>query len=164
MSVVVSVKAGGDVSYPFRQMGGAEPGTHTGKQGTGYYLAAAERGGEPQGTWIGEGLADLGIHDGDVVDRKVFETIYGEFKNPETGEYLGSAPRTNAELRKLFEAKKAAEPGLTRERERELWIEARAEVKSAGNQYYDATFSPDKTVSPGPQLGDGVGAGGKSCR
>jgi hypothetical protein len=113
----------------------------------GYYLSASEKLGEPPGYYLGNGLAELGIHDGDKVDPAAFEAIYGAFVNPQTGEHIGSPPRVNAELRALFGAKKAAEPGLTRERERELWIEARAEVKSAGVMFWDSTFSVEKTIS-----------------
>ena len=85
MAVVVSIAPGHDASYPFKTMGAAEPGTHSGQQGAGYYLSAVDKGGEPSGTWIGEGLADLGIRDGDEVSREDFETLYGEFVNPRTG-------------------------------------------------------------------------------
>ena len=42
------------------------------KTGASYYADAVLEQGEPQGTWVGEGLADLGIHDGDKVDRAAF--------------------------------------------------------------------------------------------
>jgi conjugative relaxase-like TrwC/TraI family protein len=138
----ITLSAGHDAAYYTSQMGGPERATSAD-----YYLSATEKLGEPQGTWVGEGLADLGIHDGDLINAEEFEAIYGGFINPRTGEHLGSPPRVNAELRKLFEAKKAAEPGLTRERERELWIEARSEVKSTGAMFWDSTFSVEKTIS-----------------
>ena len=53
----------------------------------------------------------------------------------------------NAQLSALFAQKKAAEPGLTRSRERELWLEARSEVKSTGVMYWDGTCNVDKTLS-----------------
>lgn len=139
MAVMISVKAGHDPAYYTATVG-------SGKQAD-YYLSATRVQGEPQGTWVGEGLADLAIHDGDVVNEDDFLAIYGEFVNPRNGEHLGRPPRQDAELRKLFEQKKAAEPGLTREREHELWIEARSEVKSAGVMYFDTVFTPDKSVS-----------------
>ena len=141
MGGTITLSAGHDAKYYTAQMGGAE------RSSADYYLSATEKGGEPQGTWVGEGLADLGIHDGDRIDAEVFEAIYGAFVDPATGETLGAGPRINAELRKLFEVKKAAEPGLTRDRERELWIEARAEVKSAGVMFWDSTFSVEKSIS-----------------
>ncbi|MGH3401504.1 MAG: MobF family relaxase [Streptosporangiaceae bacterium] len=142
--MVISVKAGHDAGYYTRGVGGGREAATGGD----YYLSAAAKLGEPEGTWIGEGLADLGIHDGDTVAEADFLALYDGFVNPRTGEHLGSAPRVDAELRKLFAAKKAAETGpLTRERERELWNEARAEVKSAGVMYYDTTFAVDKSVS-----------------
>ena len=141
MGGTITLSGGHDALYYTSQMGGVERGSAD------YYLSATQKQGEPQGTWIGKGLADLGIHDGDKIDPKSFEQVYGAFINPETGETLGTAPRVNAELRKLFEEKKAAEPALTRERERELWIEARAECKSAGVMFWDSTFSVEKSIS-----------------
>jgi hypothetical protein len=145
VGVAITLSAGHDAKYYTSQMGGPE---HS-REGSsaGYYLTATEKTGEPVGTYLGEGLADLGIHDGDKIDAEVFEAIYGAFVDPGTGEHIGSPPRINAELRKLFEAKKAAEPGLTRERERELWIEARSEATSAGVMFWDSTFNVDKSTS-----------------
>ena len=54
----------------------------TGDRGAGYYLSAVEKGGEPAGTWIGNGAAELGFHDGDVVRREDFEPLYGQFLDP----------------------------------------------------------------------------------
>jgi len=133
---------GHDPDYYVRQMAG-----ELAKTGASYYADAVLEKGEPEGTWIGEGLASLSIHDGDRVDHDVFLSLYDKFKDPATGEYLGSPPRVNAQLQALFEQKKAAEPGLTRAREHELWMEARAEVRSTGVMFYDGAFNVDKTIS-----------------
>ena len=117
------------------------------KTGASYYADAVIEHGEPEGTWVGEGLATLGIRDGDKVDHKAFLSLYDEFRDPRTGEHLGSPPRVNAQLTALFEQKKAAELGLTRTRARELWLEARSEVKSTGVMYYDGSFNVDKTMA-----------------
>jgi AAA domain/TrwC relaxase len=166
MGATVRFSKGADVDYYLRKLEremarqareAAAEGPQAGKEaaaggpgraGMGYYLGATAAGGEPDGHWIREGLADVGIHDGEVVDPDVIRKIYGEFVNPLTGEHLGVPPRVNAELRKLFAEKVAAAgPGLTRAQEHALFVEARAEVKSTGTMYYDGVFSVDKTIT-----------------
>src|SRR6266852_2302087 len=79
VAVVVSIARGHDASYPFKTIGAAEGPVITGERGAGYYLSAVEKGGEPAGTWIGTGAAELGFDDGDVVRREAFEPLYGQF-------------------------------------------------------------------------------------
>ncbi len=151
MAVVVSIARGHDASYPFKTIGAAEGPDITGQRGAGYYLSAVEKGGEPAGAWIGDGAAELGFNDGDVVRRGDFEPLYGQFLDPRdpTGRtYLGSPPRVNAELAALYQAKLAARPGATADERMRLLTEARAEYDGpVGVQYFDTTFSVDKTVS-----------------
>ena len=106
--------AGHDASYPFRTIGAAEADAFTGERGAGYYLSAVEKGGEPAGIWIGNGAAELGFRDGDMVRREDFEPLYGQFldpRDPAGGTYLGSPPRVNAELAAIYQAKLAAHAG-----------------------------------------------------
>ena len=150
MGVMIRIKAGMDPSYPWKQMGTSERQEFTGERGAGYYLSAVGKGGEPVGTWVGEGLADLGIHDGDPVRREDFEPLYGQFRDlrdPTGQTYLGAPPRANKQLRERYQAKLAAEPGATARRRTELWIEARAQTPNVGAQYFDSTFSVDKTIT-----------------
>ena len=49
-------------------------------------------------------------------------------------------------MQRRFAEKKAGRTGLTRDEERQLWAEARAEA-SAPVMYWDSVFSVDKTVS-----------------
>jgi hypothetical protein len=142
----LKIKQGYDPDYYFRQMsqrGRAAKGLARGPE---YYLSAAEQGGEPPGHWVGEGLADLGIHDDDVVDRDDYLSLYGGFTNPRDGYTLGAPPRDPAAVQKIFEEKKAGRPGLTRDEERQLYAEARAEAP-APVLYWDSVFSVDKTIS-----------------
>jgi len=44
-------------------MGAADGATIIGERGAGYYLSAVEKGGEPAGTWVGDGAAELGFND-----------------------------------------------------------------------------------------------------
>ena len=151
MAVVVSIARGPDASYPFKTIGAAEGPVITGECGAGYYLSAVEKGGEPAGTWVGNGAAELGFRDGDTVRREDFEPLYGQFLDPrdQSGRtYLGSPPRVNAELAAIYQAKLAAHPGATADERMRLLAEARAEYEGpVGVQYFDTTFSVDKTIS-----------------
>jgi conjugative relaxase-like TrwC/TraI family protein len=151
VAVVVSIARGHDASYPFKTIGAADGATVTGERGAGYYLSAVEKGGEPAGTWIGNGTDELGFRDGDTVRREDFEPLYGQFLDPRdpTGStFLGGPPRVNAELAALYQAKLAAHPGATADERMRLLAEARAEHSGpVGVQYFDTTFSVDKSIS-----------------
>jgi hypothetical protein len=151
VAVVVSIARGHDASYPFKTIGADDGPDITGERGAGYYLSAVEKGGEPAGTWVGNGAAELGFHDGDTVRREDFEPLYGQFLDPRdpTGQtYLGSPPRVNAELAAIYQAKLSAYPGATAYERMRLLAEARAEYEGpVGVQYFDTTFSVDKTIS-----------------
>jgi len=151
VAVVVSIARGHDASYPFRAIGAADGATLTGERGAGYYLSAVEKGGEPAGMWIGNGAAEFGFRDGDTVRREDFEPLFGQFldpRDPSGQTYLGSPPRVNAELSALYQAKLRAHPGATADERMRLLTEARAEHDGpVGVQYFDTTFSVDKTIS-----------------
>src|SRR5215468_751503 len=151
MAVVVSIARGHDASYPFKTIGAAEGLVITGERGAGYYLSAVEKRGEPAGTWVGNGATELGFRDGDVVRREDFEPLYGQFldpRDPSGQTYLGSPPRVNAELAAIYQVKLAAHPGATADERMRLLAEARAEYEGpVGVQYFDTTFSVDKTIS-----------------
>jgi len=151
MAVVVSIARGHDASYPFKTIGAADGATIIGERGAGYYLSAVEKGGEPAGTWVGNGAAELGFNDGDTVRREDFEPLYGEFldsRDPSGRAHLGSPPRVNTELTAIYQAKLAAQPGATADERMRLLTEARAEYQGpVGVQYFDTTFSVDKTIS-----------------
>ncbi len=82
-----------------------------------------------------------------------FKTIgaAGQFLDPRdsTGvTYLGSPPRVNAGLAAIYQAKLADRPGATADERMRLLAEARAEHEGpVGVQYFDTTFSVDKTIS-----------------
>ena len=145
----MKMSRGRDPSYPLTQIAKQVAAT-----GASYYLQAVVEGGEPPGVWLGEGLAPLGIHDGDVVDHDEFLSLYGEFKDRSTGEHLGHPPRGYAEFQRLLTEKREAEQAklppdgkLPRDRKRELAAEARHETKNMGNMYFDAPFSVSKDIS-----------------
>jgi hypothetical protein len=85
---IITISKGHDAAYPWKQIG-TENGS-TGKaghatasrSGIGYYLSPAERGGEPPGTWTGKDVAELCLEPGGIVDRKLFEPLYGQHADP----------------------------------------------------------------------------------
>jgi len=156
MTVAVGFATGADAGYVIGPMGGGAQSVTAGHRATEYYLSPAEKGGEPPGIWIGEGLAGLGLHDGDLItseDHELFDAIYGDFRDPATGEHLGARPREvqpkalDREVQDIYQLKLQAEPGATAERRAQLLTEARAEAPKTVVRYYDTTFSPDKTIT-----------------
>ena len=84
MAGIITISKGHDASYPWKQIGAAEPGTASRNAGTGvgYYLSPAEKGGEPPGIWTGKAVAELGFRPGSIVEREVFERLYGQHLDP----------------------------------------------------------------------------------
>ena len=72
MAVLVSIARGHSACYPFTTVGAADGATITGERGVGYNLSVVEKVGEPAGTWVGNGAAELGFHDRDTVRREDF--------------------------------------------------------------------------------------------
>ena len=60
MAVVLKINPGFDASYPWREIGTAAARAVL-PDPLEYYLAPAEKGGEPPGVWAGRGLAALGL-------------------------------------------------------------------------------------------------------
>lgn len=113
--------------------------------GPGYFLSASEHG-EAPGIWGGSGLSMLGMERGTAVTEDDVRSVFGELKNPDTGDYLGRAPRTYKSYEKLYKEAVAREPDATPERLREIKQECiGGERKPVA--YYDLTFSPVKSVS-----------------
>jgi hypothetical protein len=125
VAVTVSIARGRDAAYPFRTIGAAEGPAHAAERGAGYYLSAVEKGGEPAGTWVGNGAAELGFKDGDVARREDFEPLYGQFRDPRDPAgraYLDNPPRVNADLCAIYQAKLAAHPGATADERMRLQV------------------------------------------
>jgi TrwC relaxase len=148
---IITISKGHDASYPWRQIGTAEPatGTKSAGKGVGYYLSPAEKGGEPPGTWTGKGVAELGLHPGGLVRREIFEGLYGHHldpRDPAGQTRLGRAPSRFRSAEDIYAALLAAEPEATAERRAQLLIEAKAQVRTP-DLYWDATFSVSKSIS-----------------
>src|SRR5260370_41474971 len=77
MEGMITISKGHDASYPWKQIGTAEPDLALdAKRGVGYYLAPAERGGEPPGIWASTGAAVPGLHPGRVAARAAGARLY----------------------------------------------------------------------------------------
>lgn len=150
MAGMITISKGHDASYPWRQIGTSATRTaRRAEAGAGYYLSPAEKGGEPPGTWTGNGVAELGLRPDGIVDRAVFEPLYGKHLDPRdpTGQArLGRAPSRFRSAEDIYEALLAAEPEATAERRAQLLIEARTLTRTP-DLYWDATFSVSKSIS-----------------
>ena len=157
MAGIITIAPGHDASYPWRQIGTsaqpaegmAQPAERTPEPGVAYYLSSAEKGGEPPGRWRGAGLAELGFHDGQVIDRGVFERLYGKFldpRDPDGETRLGRSPQRFRSAEEIYAGLIALEQSATAERRSELMVEAKNQVRLPV-QYFDVTFSVSKSIT-----------------
>ena len=148
MAVHLSIQPGYDASYPWKQIGTSESPSAL-PPGLDYYLVPAEKGGEPPGRWSGRGLAVLGLEPAGIVDRQVFEKLFGEHLDPRdpTGmTRLGRAAQQFRPEETLYCELAAAEPQATPARLAELRSLARAQTRRAV-PFWDMTISVSKSVS-----------------
>ena len=147
MAVVLKINPGFDASYPWREIGtGARPEAASGLD---YYLAPADKGGEPAGRWAGRGLATLNFTAGQVIDRSVFEPLYGEHLDPRdpTGKTrLGRAAQQFTPEDVIFKDLAAAEPHASPARLAELRTLAKAQARHAV-PFWDVTMSVSKSIT-----------------
>ena len=151
MAGIITISPGHDPSYPWRQIGTAAGAgaARTTTPAVDYYLSPADKGGEPPGRWRGAGLAELGFHDGQLIDRQVFERLYGQFldpRDPDGETRLGRSPQRFQSADEIHAALLALEPEATAERRAELLIEAKQQVRLPV-QYFDVTFSVSKSIT-----------------
>lgn len=143
----------------------ATRGEHLSREGGIEYQLHA--GGEPVGRWLGSGLSLLGVEEGARAEAEDVRAVFGRLEhlapkdehgrvqrdedgNEVHGAPLGRPPRTFAEpevrAARAVERARVKDPNLSPERE--AAIRARAlEDNRQSVGYYDATFSPDKSVS-----------------
>ena len=147
MAVVLKINPGFDASYPWREIGtGSRPEPASGLD---YYLAPADKGGEPAGRWAGRGLATLGFTAGQVIDRSVFEPLYGEHLDPATRPGrpgLGGPPSSSRPEHVIFKDLAAAEPHASPARLAELRTLAKAQARHAV-PFWDVTVSVSKSIT-----------------
>ena len=147
MAVVLKINPGFDASYPWREIGtGARPKPASGLE---YYLAPADKGGEPAGRWAGRGLATLNFTAGQVIDRAVFEPLYGQHldpRDPGGKTRLGRAAQQFTPEEAIFTELAAAEPYASPARLAELRTLAKAQVRHAV-PFWDVTVSVSKSIT-----------------
>jgi AAA domain/TrwC relaxase len=143
VAVVVTLCKGYDLDYVWRQVKSATPAA--GRNAAGYYIQAAESGGEPPGRWWGPGAEALGFAEGQVVERKSYDLLFGERKAPD-GTRLARPPSGGRTTADVYTRLLAAEPHATADRKRELIAEA-AGLTRRSPLYFDLTISFSKSIS-----------------
>ncbi len=146
MAVVLKINAGFDASYPWREIGAGDGLPSSPLE---YYLAPADKGGEPPGRWAGRGLATLGLAQDAVIDRTVFEPLFGQHADPRDssgGTRLGRAPQRFAAEDDIYRELVAAEPHASEARKAELRTLARSKTRHAV-PFWDVTVSVSKSVT-----------------
>jgi DNA transposition AAA+ family ATPase len=150
MAVVLKINPGFDASYPWREVGaGAAASGGPVTSPLEYYLAPADKGGEPPGRWAGRGLAVLGLAGGQVIDREVFEPLFGQHTDPRDPSgvtRLGRAPQRFAAEDDIYRELLAAEPHASEARKAELRSLARAQTRHAV-PFWDVTVSVSKSIT-----------------
>jgi conjugative relaxase-like TrwC/TraI family protein len=132
--VTATLSTGSDVRYATRQVGrGAEH----------YYLKEVGIAGEPPGVWLGRGAEDLGLSG--EVKESVAEQVYG-FEHPQTGERLGSKPRTYASYGERLDKALSAEPHADAKRVAQIRMAVSRGTRE-NVAFYDLTFSAPKSWS-----------------
>lgn len=127
------------------------------RHGAAAYLEQGLEHGEPQGTWLGSGMAGLGLsmQAGDTAESVDVRAIFGQLRYPEhevegstekAPVYLGSAPRKYRTAAQIVADALKAEPEATRERRDQIEWSATKRARTT-HAWYDVTFSPVKSVS-----------------
>ena len=149
MAGIITISVGHDASYPWRQIGTADGADRNRERGVGYYLSPSAKGGEPPGRWTGLDVTELGFTPGAVVEREVFERLYGQFidpRDPAGQARLGRAPQRFRPAEEIYAELAAAEPEATAERRAQLQVEAKMQAREPVF-YFDATFSVSKSIT-----------------
>src|SRR6476646_2946008 len=140
VAVVATLSKGYDLDYIWKQVDRGPA-----KDTASYYIQASETGGEPPGRWWGPGARALGFKDGQTVERKPYDLLFGERKALD-GSQLGRPPGNGRKAADLYAQLLAGEPHATAERRRELRIEATKQARQSP-LFFDLTISLSKSIS-----------------
>ena len=140
MAVVATLTKGYDLEYIWKQVDRGPA-----KDAAGYYIQASESGGEPPGRWWGPGAKALGFEPGQMIERDVYDLLFGERKAPD-GTQLGRPPGSGRKAADIYVQLLAAEPHATAERRHELRVEATKQARQ-GPLFFDLTISLSKSIS-----------------
>ena len=140
MAVIATLTKGYDLDYVWKQVDQSAV-----KSAASYYMQPAEAGGEPSGRWWGPGAEALGFANGQTIERKPYDLLFGERKAPD-GTQLGRSPGSGRKAADLCAQLLAAEPHATSERKRELRLEA-IRMARQSPLFFDLTLSLSKSIS-----------------
>src|SRR6476646_3053479 len=140
VAVVATLSKGYDLDYIWKQVDRGPA-----KDTASYYIQASETGGEPPGRWWGPGARALGFKDGQTVERKPYDLLFGERKALD-GSQLGRPPGDGRKAADLYAQLLAAEPQATAERRRALRIEATRQARPSP-LFFDLTISLSKSIA-----------------
>ena len=140
MAVIATLTRGYDLDYVWKQVDQSAE-----KSAASYYMQPAEAGGEPPGRWWGPGAEALGFANGQTIERKPYDLLFGERKAPD-GTQLGRSPGSGRKAADLYAQLLAAEPHATSERKRELRLEATRMARQSP-LFFDLTLSLSKSIS-----------------
>jgi hypothetical protein len=140
LAVIATLSKGYDLDYIWKQVGQSPA-----KDAAGYYIQASETGGEPPGRWWGPGAQALGFEQGQIIERKPYDLLFGERKAPD-GTPLGKPPGSGRQAADLYAQFLKAEPHATAERKRELLLEATRQARQSP-LFFDLTLSLSKSIS-----------------
>jgi hypothetical protein len=140
LAVIATLSKGYDLDYIWKQV---DQGLA--KDAAGYYIQASEMGGEPPGRWWGPGAQALGLEQGQRIERKPYDLLFGERKAPD-GTPLGPPPGSGRKAADIYTQLLAAEPHATAERKRELLLEAARQARQSP-LFFDLTLSLSKSIS-----------------
>jgi conjugative relaxase-like TrwC/TraI family protein len=140
VAVVATLSKGYDLEYIWKQVDRGPT-----KDAASYYIQASESGGEPPGRWWGPGARALGFDDGQRIERKPYDLLFGKRKASD-GTPLGRPPGNGRKAADLYAKLLAAEPHATAERKRELRTEATKQTRQSP-LFFDLTISLSKSIS-----------------
>jgi hypothetical protein len=104
LAVVATLSKGYDLDYIWKQVDRGPA-----KDAASYYIQASESGGEPPGRWWGPGAEALGFNDGQQVERRPYDLLFGQRQGPD-GTPLGRPPANARKAADLYAQLLAAEP------------------------------------------------------
>jgi hypothetical protein len=140
VAVVATLSKGYDLEYIWKQVDRGPA-----KDVASYYIQASGSGGEPPGRWWGPGARAHGFEDGQQVERKPYDLLFGERQAP-NGTQLGRPPANGRKAADLYAQFLAAEPHATAERKRELRTGAVQKARQSP-LFFDLTISLSKSIS-----------------
>src|SRR5262249_42769202 len=140
VAVVATLSKGYDLDYIGKQVDRGPA-----KDAASYYIQASESGGEPPGRWWGPGAKALGFEQGQRVERRLYDLLFGERKAPD-GTRLGRPPGSGRKAADLYAALLAAQPPAPPDRRGDRRIQAPGQARQSP-LFFDLPLSLSKSIS-----------------